>query len=86
MRKYNIKGTTTEPYHPQQNPSERVILDIKAGAQTLLGCTGADSRAWFKVMEFYSYLHNRKACQWLAAKVKHSSVNDALRKVVNVKK
>ncbi len=28
-RKYNIKSTTTEPYHSQQNPFEWFVLDVK---------------------------------------------------------
>ncbi len=30
MRQCNIKGTTTEAYHPQQNATERTIQDAKA--------------------------------------------------------
>ncbi len=51
MRRYNIKGTTTKPHHPEQNPSEREIQDVKEETQTLIDRTGADSRAWFIGMD-----------------------------------
>ena len=29
MRKYNIQSKNTEPHHPEQNPAERRIQDVK---------------------------------------------------------
>ncbi len=53
MSKYNIKGTTTEEYHPQQNPSEHSVQGIKKGSEILLGRTGATKSAEFKANQHY---------------------------------
>ena len=42
LRKYIISSSTTEPHHPQQNPAECTIQDIKSGTRRLLDHTGAD--------------------------------------------
>ncbi len=56
-----MRNIVKTPYHPQQNPFEKPIQDIKARAQTFMDRTGDDSKAWFQAMEYYYYLCNRKS-------------------------
>ncbi len=42
-----------------KNPSERAIQDVKGVAETIVDRTGANSREWFKALEYQNYLHNR---------------------------
>ncbi len=57
MRKYNIK-TNTEAYHPQQNPAERTVQDLKAVAKMIMDRSRADEKAWNKAMEYVCYISN----------------------------
>ena len=47
LRKYNIQGLTTEPYHPQQNPAERRIQDVKRVALRIMDHTNTPETLWF---------------------------------------
>ncbi len=40
--------------------TERSILVIKDGAHLFMDRKGADERAWFKAIEYYYYLSNRR--------------------------
>ncbi len=59
-RKCDVKGTTIEPYHQWQDPTEKVILDIKDGTHILIDREGANEKASFKAMEYFSFLSNRR--------------------------
>eukprot|EP00957_Ditylum_brightwellii_P180597 13756418-Ditylum_brightwellii.AAC.1 len=41
LRKYNIRSKNTEPHHPQQNPAERCIQDVKRMCTKIMDRTGA---------------------------------------------
>eukprot|EP00957_Ditylum_brightwellii_P013869 1045488-Ditylum_brightwellii.AAC.1 len=41
LRKYNIRSDNTEPHHPQQNPVERCIQDVKRMCTKIMDRTGA---------------------------------------------
>ncbi len=56
MKKDKIKGATTEPHIPYQNPAKRSIQDIKLGTKVLLEMTGANGKVWFKAVQNYYYL------------------------------
>ena len=58
LRKYNISSTTTEPYHPHQNPAERKIRDLKQTTNQILDRVGAPSELWFYALKYVSYLYN----------------------------
>jgi hypothetical protein len=45
-RKFYIKGTETEPYHPEQNYCERVIEMLKRKANYLMDKSGANEKFW----------------------------------------
>ena len=61
LRKYNISSTTTEPYHPHQNPAERKIRDLKQTTNQILDRVGAPSDLWFYALKYVSYLYNHTA-------------------------
>ena len=61
LRKYTIAESTTEPHHPQQNPAERRIGEIKKYAEKILDCTGAPSYLWLFCMLYVTFLLNRTA-------------------------
>ena len=43
---YLIHTTTTEPYHPNQNPAERRIQTVKARTRAVLDASGAPPSVW----------------------------------------
>ncbi len=51
MRKYNIKCNITEPYTPQQIPSEGSVQEFKMGSQTLIDRTESDGKDRLRAME-----------------------------------
>jgi hypothetical protein len=61
LRKYCIKEETTEPYHPQQNPAEARIGEVKKYVLKIMDRTGAPNRLWFFCMLYVVYLLNRVA-------------------------
>ena len=60
-RKYNIKQETTEPHHPQQNPAERQIQEVKKRANMIMDRTGCPENVWYLAVQYVVYLLNRTA-------------------------
>lgn len=64
-RKYNVKQTTTEPHHPQQNPAERQIQEVKKRTNMIMDRTGCPEEVWYLVVQYVVYLLNRTATEAL---------------------
>ena len=58
LRKYCIGEETTEPHHPQQNPAERRIQDVKRLSLKIMDRTGAPNYLWLWCMLYVVYLLN----------------------------
>ena len=58
LRKYNISASTTEPYHPHQNPVERRIQDLKKVAIRIMDHTKAPDYLWYQCLQYASTLLN----------------------------
>ena len=71
LRKYCIGEQTTEPNHPNQNPAERRIQDVKKFSQKIMDRTGAPSYLWLFSMLYVVYLFNRCAMETLAWRTPH---------------
>ena len=65
MRKYNIKAEYTEPHHPQQNPAERRIQDIKCTTAKVMDRTGTPEFLWFYAMSYVTQVLNHTALESL---------------------
>ena len=65
LRKYNIKSENTEPHHPQQNPAERRIQDVKRLSTKIMDRTGAPAYLWFFCMLYVVMLLNFTALESL---------------------
>ena len=65
LRKYCIAEQTTEPYHPQQNPAEARIGEVKKYTLKIMDRTGAPNNLWFYCMLYVVYLLNRVAMESL---------------------
>ena len=65
LRKYCIAEQTTEPYHPQQNPAEARIGEVKKYTLKIMDRTGAPNNLWFFCMMYVVYLLNRVAMESL---------------------
>jgi hypothetical protein len=66
-RKYNIKQSTTEPHHPQQNPAERQIQDVKRQVNLIMDRVGCPDMVWLLATKYVVYLLNRtstKSLEW----------------------
>ena len=61
LRKYNIKDLQTEPHHPNQNPAERRIGELKQTTNIIMDRTGAPSCLWYLCTIYVTYLLNRMA-------------------------
>ena len=48
MRKYMVKDSFTEPYHPNQNPAERAMARQKEKLVRLMIDTGCEPEAWYR--------------------------------------
>jgi hypothetical protein len=64
-RKYNIKQSTTEPHHPQQNPAERQIQDVKRQVNLIMDRVGCPDMLWLLATKYVVYLLNRTATKSL---------------------
>ena len=64
-RKYNIAQSTTEPEHPQQNPAERAIQDIKKMSTKLMDRENVPTVLWYLCCKYVAYLRNRTASEQL---------------------
>ena len=58
LNQYNILGTCTEPYNPQQNAAERQIQTIKSGVGRILDRSGAPNSLWLQCTIYYTMLRN----------------------------
>ena len=65
LRKYNIKQSMTEPHHPQQNPAERKIQEVKKYTNKIMDRTGAPAKLWFLCMLYTVQLLNHTAMEAL---------------------
>ena len=61
LRKYNIKDLQTEPHHPNQNPAERRIQEVKKTSNNIMHRTGAPGHLWYLCIQYVAYLLNRIA-------------------------
>ncbi|MGH3053882.1 MAG: chromo domain-containing protein, partial [Gaiellaceae bacterium] len=61
LRMYNIKNSTTEPYHPNQNPAERRIKEVKSTTNVLMDRTDTPEELWLLCMQYVVYLLNHLA-------------------------
>ena len=59
LRAYNIKDLQTEPHHPNQNPAERRIQEVKKMVNWILDHTGAPECLWYLCLQYSCYLLNR---------------------------
>ena len=56
--KYNIKDIQTEPHHPNQNPMEHWIQEVKKTVNGILDKTGAPECLWHLCLQYVCYLLN----------------------------
>ena len=61
LRTYNIERSTTEPYHPHQNPVERRIQEIKKVTLAILDHTSAPANLWALATKYAIVLLNHTA-------------------------
>ncbi|MGH7974356.1 MAG: reverse transcriptase domain-containing protein [bacterium] len=61
LRMYNVKDATTEPHHPNQNPAERKIKEVKSTTNVLMDRTGTPEPLWLLCMQYVVYLLNHLA-------------------------
>ena len=59
--KYNIKYLQTDPHHPNQNPAERRLQEVKKTVLTIMDRVGAPEELWHLCMQYMTYLLNRMA-------------------------
>ena len=65
LREYNIKDHQTEPHHPNQNPAERQIQDVKSTSNLLMNRTNTPENLWFLCASYVAYLLNHLAMKSL---------------------
>ena len=58
LRAYNIKDLQTEPHHPNQNPAEHRIQEVKKLVNQILDHTGAPECLWYLCLHYSCYLLN----------------------------
>ena len=61
LRKYNVKPSTTEPYHPQQNAVERRIQDVKRVTVAIMDHVNVPEELWLLATYYAIYLLNHTA-------------------------
>ena len=59
LQVYNIKDLQTEPHHPNQNPTEQRIQEVKKLVNWILDHTGAPECLWHLCLVYLYYLLNR---------------------------
>ena len=58
-RKFHVRDTTTEPYHPHQNPAEtRAIRFLKRAGKVLMIMSGAPPEVWLFAMKYVAQINN----------------------------
>ena len=65
LREYGIKNHQTEPHHPNQNPAERRIQDIKNLSNTIMDRTNTPEDLWYLAAQYSAYLLNHLAMKSL---------------------
>ncbi|MGH3055873.1 MAG: hypothetical protein ACRDL7_12945, partial [Gaiellaceae bacterium] len=65
LNMYSIKDMQTEPHHPNQNPAERRIKEVKSTTNILMDRTGTPEALWLLCMHYVVYLLNRLAAPTL---------------------
>ena len=68
LRKYNISASTTEPYHPHQNRSERQIQEVKKITTRLMDHTSAPDYLWYEAFPYTIILYKHTSKQSLGWK------------------
>jgi hypothetical protein len=66
-RRYDVKARTTEPYHPEQNPGERIIQDLKAKSNYFMDSSGAPDNTWkYSVTHAADCMQHTalRSCKW----------------------
>ena len=63
-----IDDCQSKLYQQNQNPSERIFLDIKQLANTILDRTGAPNNLWLLVLRYASFVYNHTAIKSLDLK------------------
>ena len=63
LRMYHSSSWHSEPYHWNQNPSERHYRTIKAWTNTILNRTGAPSNCWLLCMSYACYMLSHISCK-----------------------
>ena len=61
LRTYNIKDLQTEPHHPNQNPAERRIGQVKSMCVDIMDRVGAPACLWLLCLQYCCYVLNRMA-------------------------
>ena len=61
LRDYGIKVNSTEPHHPNQNPAECRIQDIKSASNIMMDRTNTPTELWYLSLQYVAYLFNRLA-------------------------
>lgn len=65
LRKYNISSSTTEPYHPWQNRSERRIQDVKRMSNRIMIHTSCPHELWTYCIMYSCDILNHTASKTL---------------------
>ena len=65
---YNIRYSTTEPYHPHQNHSERHIQELKKITIRIMDHTNTTYFLWYEALQYSSTLHNHTSKHILQGK------------------
>ena len=58
LSKYNISGSSIEPYHSHQIPVERRIQDIKEVTRSIMDHTGSPNTFWELTIQYAISLLN----------------------------
>ena len=69
FRMYHSSSWHSEPYHPNQNPSERWYRTIKAWTTTILDTIGAPGNCWLFCKSYVCYLLNHISCDYLKGQI-----------------
>ena len=71
LRKYQIKDFQTEPMHPNQNPAERRIQDVKSLTLQMMDRTNTPNKLWMLCMDHAAVILNQLAHKSLNNKTPH---------------
>ena len=65
LREYGTMAMYTEPHHPNQNPAERRIQDVKKMSNIMMDRTNTPADLWYLSVEYSAYLLNHLANETL---------------------